>query len=312
VADSVFSSQQNYEIAQNGLLKKMGWLFGIGALFAAMSLAAMPPQAGFVSEWYVFQTIFHGFNLDNLAARLVLIAAGAGMALTVAIALATIVKAFGVGLLGAKNEIPSAPVPLKIKISVFILGLSILALSVGMLSWINSLGLIIQNWFQFNSPKNMTSGFLLVPLSDKFAFISPALLVIVTPLLALIPIALIIFNLRYKVKRVPVWYGGLPQDPQQVATTALTFSNAMHYFYRFVYLHKHEVTREYLLKPYFVKNIIFTQQSVSLFSVYLFNPIIKFINFLAQKIKLFQSGNLNFYNFIIGILLILILFISAL
>ena len=32
-----------------------------------MSLAAMPPQAGFVSEWFVFQTVFQGFHLPTSA-----------------------------------------------------------------------------------------------------------------------------------------------------------------------------------------------------------------------------------------------------
>ena len=69
-------------------------------LFAAMSLAAMPPQAGFVSEWYVFQTVFQGFRLDTLAGRLVMALAGAGLALTVAVAFATFVKVFGLGCSG--------------------------------------------------------------------------------------------------------------------------------------------------------------------------------------------------------------------
>ena len=44
----------------------------------------MPPQAGFVSEWYVFETVFQGFRLDTLPSRLVMALAGAGLALTVA------------------------------------------------------------------------------------------------------------------------------------------------------------------------------------------------------------------------------------
>ena len=38
-------------------------MFGIGALFATMSLAAMPPQIGFATEWLIFQTVFQGFHL---------------------------------------------------------------------------------------------------------------------------------------------------------------------------------------------------------------------------------------------------------
>ena len=72
----------------------------------AMSLAAMPPQAGFVSEWYVFQTVFQGFHLPSLDGRLVLALAGAGLALTAAVAFATFVKVFGIGLLGRRQPRP--------------------------------------------------------------------------------------------------------------------------------------------------------------------------------------------------------------
>jgi hypothetical protein len=113
--------------------------------------------------------------------------------------------------------------------------------------------------------------------------------------------------MRYKIKRAPVWYGGLAQIPEEVATTALTFSNAMHFFYHFVYLLKNETKREYRVTPYFIKKVLFRQESTDVFTVYLFQPIVKFINYLAEKVRLFQSGNLNFYNSIIAILFILIL-----
>ncbi len=104
-ADGVYRATGGYAIVHTNLLRRSSWLFGVGALFAAMSLAAMPPQAGFVSEWYVFETVFQGFRLDTLASRLVMALAGAGLALTVAIAFATFVKVFGIGLLGVRRAI---------------------------------------------------------------------------------------------------------------------------------------------------------------------------------------------------------------
>ena len=85
---------------QRGILGAARGFSALGALFAAMSLAAMPPQAGFVSEWYLFQTFFQGFHLSSLASRLTAALAGAGLALTAAIAFATFIKVFGIGLLG--------------------------------------------------------------------------------------------------------------------------------------------------------------------------------------------------------------------
>ena len=90
----------------------------------------------------------------------------------------------------------------------------------------------------------MHDGLLLVPLTAKFAFISPTLLVIVMPLLAVVPIALVLANRRYAVRRVPVWYGGFDQDPERASTTALTFSNAMRTFYSFVYRPTEEIESE--------------------------------------------------------------------
>jgi formate hydrogenlyase subunit 3/multisubunit Na+/H+ antiporter MnhD subunit len=103
-ADGVYTAGNDYRLAQRGWLRGAGVAFGIGALFAAMSLAAMPPQIGFVTEWFTFQTVFQGFHLSTLGGRLTLALAGAGLALTAAIALATFVKAFGIGLLGAQDR----------------------------------------------------------------------------------------------------------------------------------------------------------------------------------------------------------------
>ena len=103
-ADGVFRATGGYTIFHSDLLRRSSWVFGLGALFAAMSLAAMPPQAGFVSEWYVFQTVFQGFHLNTLGGGLAMALAGAGLALTAAVAFATFVKVFGIGLLGRSSR----------------------------------------------------------------------------------------------------------------------------------------------------------------------------------------------------------------
>ncbi|HEY5225896.1 MAG TPA: proton-conducting transporter membrane subunit, partial [Methylovirgula sp.] len=47
-ADGVYRSVGDYALVQRGILRRSSWIFGLGALFAAMSLSALPPQAGFV------------------------------------------------------------------------------------------------------------------------------------------------------------------------------------------------------------------------------------------------------------------------
>ena len=305
-ADGVYRATGGYGIGQTDLLRRSFWLFGLGALFAAMSLAAMPPQAGFVSEWYMFETVFQGFRLDTLASRLVMALAGAGLALTVAIAFATYVKVFGVGLLGRSVRIFS-PVPLGYGLAIGLLGLGVLALAVGMPVWLAALNVAVTGEFGTQAAREMHDGLLLVPLTAKFAFISPTLLVIVMPLLALIPIVLVVANRRFAVRRVPVWYGGLDQDPARASTTALTFSNALRTFYSFIYRPTEETQREAKGVHYFVHRLVFSHDVAPIFGPYLFAPVTRAVFAGANRLKALQSGHLNFYLALIGVLLVVIL-----
>jgi len=305
-ADGVYRATGRYAILHTDLLRRSSWIFGLGALFAAMSLAAMPPQAGFVSEWYVFQTVFQGFRLDTLAARLTMALAGAGLALTVAVAFATYVKVFGVGLLGRTSAIEGAA-PGSSVVSVGVLGLCVLALAVGMPFWLDSLEIAVNTRFGTEAARVMHDGLLLVPLTAKFAFISPTMLVIVMPLLAIFPILIVLINRRYAVRRVPVWYGGLAQDPARVSTTALTFSNALRTFYSFIYRPTEQTERETHPIRYYVRRLTFTHEVAPIFGPYLFAPVTRFVFRLAGWLRLLQSGHLNFYLAVIGLLLAVIL-----
>lgn len=311
-ADGVFAATARYDIRHSLIANRTSWIFGVGALFAAMSLAAMPPQAGFVSEWYVFQTVFQGFHLPGMGGRLVLALAGAGLALTAAVAFATFVKVFGIGLLGAGNHV-SGRIGSGVVTAVGVLGAAVLALAVGMPAWLSALASAVDRQFIGRASQEMHDGLILVPLTDTFAFISPSLLVIVMPLLALIPILLIVVaRSRHAVRRAPVWYGGSTPDIARTATTALTFSNALRTFYSFIYRPTVETTRETSLRRYFVTRLVFTHDVAPMFGPYLFAPAIRLTRGLADRLRALQSGNLNFYLGLIGALLVVILALTFL
>lgn len=308
-ADGVYAATGSYRIEQKGLLRG-NWIgFGAGALFAAMSLAAMPPQAGFVSEWFMFQTVFQGFHLDNLAGRLTLVLTGAGLALTAAIAFATFVKLFGVGLAGDSPQRPPG-IPAPSAAAVAILGALVLVLAVGMPIWLRGLSHANVDLFGADAAARMSMGWILVPLTRTFAFISPSKLIIAMPLLALFPAGLVLLGRRYKVRRAPVWYGGSPQDAVRSATTALTFSNALRTFYSFVYRPREEIKRESSGSAYYVTRLQFDEEVAPVFGPYLFRPAIRSVLAISARLRRLQSGHLNFYLALIGILLVIILAIS--
>ncbi|GEL17104.1 proton-conducting transporter transmembrane domain-containing protein [Pseudonocardia asaccharolytica] len=69
--------------------------FGLGALAAS----ALPPGTAFVSEWLLLQSLIQGLPNAGIATSIVLPVAVAAVALTAGLAVATFVKAFGVGFL---------------------------------------------------------------------------------------------------------------------------------------------------------------------------------------------------------------------
>ncbi len=319
-ADGVFRAAGDYRLVQRGILGRSPFLFGLGALFAAMSLAAMPPQGGFVSEWYVFQTFFQGFHLTNLASRLAAALGGAGLALTAAVAFATFVKLFGIGLLG-RGEPRGAAVPLGNSLAVGALGVLVLALAVGMPVWLDALGPAAAQQLASAAVAKMHVGPLLVPATGApirvpgtFAFISPTLLVVVMPLLALLPLTLLLASRRFAVRRAAVWYGGREQDPARAATTALTFSNALRTFYSFIYRPAVATERELAQgangRPYFVRRLVFSHDVAPIFGPYLFAPLERLVVALAARLRMIQSGHLNFYLSLIGALFVAILIVT--
>lgn len=311
-ADGVFAAGGSYRLAQRGWLRTTSFVFGIGALFAAMSLAAMPPQIGFVTEWFTFQTVFQGFHLATIGGRVTLALAGAGLALTAAVAFATFVKAFGIGLLGDGHK-PGAPhVGRGYDAAALILGLATLAAAVGMPVWLRGLQEASLMQFGIDAPKAMTIGWILVPLTDTFAFISPSLLVIVMPLLAIIPLLLLANGRRYSMRRVRVWYGGMREDPQRSATTSLTFSNAMRTFYSFIYRPTLDTAREHRATTYFIHKLEVEHEVAEVFGPMLFAPVRRAVWRLAGSLRALQSGDLNFYLGLIGALLIIILGLTLL
>lgn len=315
-ADAAATLQGDYLLRQGALLRHAPATLGLGAIFGAMSLAALPPTAGFVSEWYVFQSLFHDFTLTGDGSRIALELAGAGLALTAAIALATMVKLFGVGLLG-QNEPHGvhhrkhlSKLSALSRGAVLVTGLAVPALAVSMVWWLPQMQAAA--WLAPSAPASMVHDQLLVPLSAGFAFISPAKLVIALPLLALVPAMLVWGSRRFAIRRAPLWCGGEDYAAHAGATTALAFSNALRVFYSFIYRPTNTVARQFEGKPYFLRELHFDYSQAPVFGPLVFQPAVKVVQWLSAGLRFLQNGLMNAYLAYIGILLVLILALALL
>jgi hydrogenase-4 component B len=82
-----------------GLIRKMPWT-ALFFLVGALSIAALPPFSGFVSEWLTLQTMLQCAVLSSKAVKIIFALCGAGLALTAALAMTCFVKAFAMNFLG--------------------------------------------------------------------------------------------------------------------------------------------------------------------------------------------------------------------
>ena len=246
-------------------------------------------------------TLWMHFAL-NLA-QVTMALGGAGLALTAAIALATMVKVFGIGLLGREEH----PGEVTGRWPVLGLGLLVLAYAVA-LPWTLA-ALARDNWPATPAAiAAMVRGPILVPLTPHFAFISPPLLLLTGLLLALIPLGLLGWShRRHGRRRVPAWSHGLRRIPAENAITALAFSNALREFYSFVYRPGTNTRKQHTKREYFVHTLQFNYSQSPVFGPWLFRPVVRLVQNLSDQIGLvLQNGSLNAYLAYIGILLIVI------
>jgi len=92
-----------------GRARRTPWS-GFGLAVGSVTLAGLPPTVGFVSEWFLLESLMQQFRVPGLGYRLVLALAGAAVALTAGFAGVTFVRLVGLIVLnhGTSERLPSA------------------------------------------------------------------------------------------------------------------------------------------------------------------------------------------------------------
>jgi hydrogenase-4 component B len=87
-----------------GLIKRQPWIAAF-FLAGALSISALPPSNGFVSEWLTLQALLQSASLGSAGVKVVFALCGAILALTAALAVTCFVKAYAMSFLGmARSE----------------------------------------------------------------------------------------------------------------------------------------------------------------------------------------------------------------
>jgi hydrogenase-4 component B len=108
-AGSIESSAGTRDIDKLGGLIRNLPLTALFFLVGALSISALPPFNGFVSEWLALQTLLQSAALKSVGVKVAFALCGAILALTAALAVTCFVKAFAMGFLGMSRSEPAAP-----------------------------------------------------------------------------------------------------------------------------------------------------------------------------------------------------------
>ena len=161
-----------------GIARKHSGL-AVAVLLCGMSLAALPPLAGFVGEWLIFEALMQAFRTGNVACEVTFTLAGALVALAAGTAVVTFTKVLGIGVFGAarmqKHERGAYPRSFVRSLALVLGSLAIVGVGIdasGLLQWIAA---AIDGIANAPAALAMTGAFPLVqPTFSGFSSISPA------------------------------------------------------------------------------------------------------------------------------------------
>lgn len=135
---------------------------------SSLTLAAIPPMGGFVSEWFTFQALLQGFRMPTLLSRLLCALAAAALALTAGLGLLAFAKFYGSIFLGqARGHLRARGEPRRWPIGM--IGLTVVLLFLGTVApWeIRALGSGLQALLGLNPASTTISHPLVLTRSSR-------------------------------------------------------------------------------------------------------------------------------------------------
>ena len=295
-----------------GLLRRMPWT-GLCFLIGAVSIAALPPTSGFVSEWLIFQSLFLSVQLPTLFLKLMLPIVAAILALTGALAVACFAKAFGLSFL-AQPRSPQARHAVEVPVSMRI-GMGFLAASCALLGLAPML--VVPLLDRVTAPFTGVTisdkvlafdGWVVAPVTVEFSSISMPVLAAL--LVGAGGLGLAIARLLGKgapARYSRTWGCGLPLT-SRMEYTATAFVQPIKQVFETIYQPTVTLEREFLEQSkYFIRHQRFHSHIEPLFERYVYQPVVTGLLAAAERLRVIQAGSLHLYLTYIFLTLVLLL-----
>jgi hydrogenase-4 component B len=284
---------------------------GTGLAVGSLTLAGLPPTAGFVSEWFILEALMQQFRVPGLSDRLVLVAAGAAVALTAGFAGVTFVRVVGLVVLGRPIEeqrVAGADAGLGGRAGIVALSVACLALAALAPLEIRVIADGLAPVLPIGSVSAaLKSPWVLQPVFAGFSILSPSWLWIVMPtLFVLVAAASWLASGRrlLRVRRVPAWRSATAGVSGHDSYTAFGFANPTRRVLAAVLHTKAQVTRldgepadaEHRHDPDPVMaHVEYRSDVIEVVEEYGYRPLRRPVRMLVGLAQRLQSGRLDAY-----------------
>jgi hydrogenase-4 component B len=314
-AGSILYSTHTKNIEElGGLIKNMP-IMALLFLIGVLSISALPPFSGFVSEWLLLQSLLLSFTSTDSLVRIVLPVGAAALAITGSLAAFCFLKTFGIGFLALPRsrhaEIARDPnKPMLFGMGIFAF-LSILLglLPVYVVTFLDRIVRDFAGASVFDQPfLPGSSGTVTMP-STAMSMSTPAILA------AILLFILILFAMSF-IKNpgaqnvYETWGCGQPTSTARNEYTACAFSKPVQMWFKNIFRPVRELRASYTVSPLIKESFKFEVHIEQIFERYIYSPVSDAILGRSRNIKRIQTGSIHAYlSYIFGTMVILMLYI---
>lgn len=298
-----------------GLLRRMPWT-GAFFLIGAVSIAALPPTNGFVSEWLVFQSLFLSYEMPSLLMKLMLPIAAAMLALTGVLALTCFAKAFGISFLALPRSTHAKhakEVPRPMRIGMGFLAAGCLGLGLAPMLVVPMMDRVTASMIGTSIAGKMLAlgGWALAPVDVEFSSLSSPVLGLILAATAALGLALVaLFGGARAYRFGKTWACGLNPTPR-MEYSATGFVQPIKRVFTTIYQPTVKLETEFLEESrYFAKRRHFEFHIEPMFQKYLYDPVITFMSGLANRLRIVQAGSLHLYLAYMFVTLVVLLLVA--